>query len=336
MTSVFVSGASGFIAQHISKALVAKGYKVVGSVRSDAKGEALKKLLGAENFQYEIVGEITADGAFDQAIKSHPETTVLLHTASPFFYETTDPEKDLVVPAINGTRNILMAVKNYGPQIKRVVITSSDAAIYSYEGEQQAENSFDESSWNNISYEDAIKDPISAYYGAKSFAEKLAWKFVEQEKPNFNLAAVNPVYVFGPQAFDNEVGEKLNTSNEVINTLLKIGPSGTFESEKAGYVDVRDVAKAHIFAFEEEAAVGKRLFMTNGHFSTQMLLDIINEKFPQLQGKVPKGNPGSGPADIATLATKNNDTTRKLLGFEFTLLDKVVEDVVKQILESKL
>ena len=331
MTSVFVSGASGFIAQHIVKALIAKGYDVVGSVRSEAKGETLKKCLNSEKFQYELVKDITADGAFDAAIKAHPEVTVLLHTASPFFYDTTDPEKDLVIPAINGTRNILAAVKKYGPQIERVVITSSDAALYSYEGEQDALNSFDESSWNGISYEDAIKDPISAYYGAKTIAEKLTWQFLEEEKPNFKLAAVNPVYVFGPQAFDSEVGEKLNTSNEMINTLLKVGPSGSFENDKGGYVDVRDVAKAHIFAFENDSAINQRLFMTNGNFSTQMMVDIINEKFPQLKGKVPKGTPGSGPADIKTLASKRNEKTRHLLGFEFTPLEKIVEDVVAQI-----
>ena len=131
MTSVFFFCAFGFIAQHIVKVLFAKGYVVVGLVCSDAKGETLKNCLNSEKFQYELVKDITADGAFDAAIKAHPEVTVLLHTASPFFYDTTDPEKDLVIPAINGTRNILAAVKKYGPQIERVLTTSSDAAFYS-------------------------------------------------------------------------------------------------------------------------------------------------------------------------------------------------------------
>lgn len=334
-TTVFVSGASGFIAQHIVKALVAKGYNVVGSVRSEGKGDALKLNLEDGKFQYEVVKDITGDGAFDLAIKKHPEVTVLLHTASPFFYDTTDPEKDLVIPAIDGTRNILTAITEYGPQIKRVVITSSDAALYSFEGEQDALKEFDESSWNAISYEDAIKDPIEAYYGAKTFAERLAWKFVDEKKPNFELAAVNPVYVFGPQAFDSEVRDKLNTSNEMINHLLKTGPQGTFDNDKGGFVDVRNVAEAHLFAFESDQAPGQRLFMNNCTFSTQMMVDVIGQKFPQLKEKLPQGTPGSGPDDVKTLAKKNNQKTRELTGIEFIPMEQTVEDVVSQILRRE-
>ena len=57
MTSVFVSGATGYIAQHIVKTLLEKNYKVVGSVRSTEKGEKLKKLLQSANFNYEVVNE---------------------------------------------------------------------------------------------------------------------------------------------------------------------------------------------------------------------------------------------------------------------------------------
>lgn len=333
--TVFVTGASGFIAQNIVKLLINKGYEVVGTVRNAEKGENLKSYLKSEKFKYEVVPDINQEGAFDEALKKNPQVTFLLHTASPFFYDTTDPEKDLIVPAIGGTRNILGAIKKHAPQVERVVITSSDAAIYSAEDEQDGTLSFDESSWNKISYEAATKDPISAYYGAKTFAEKLAWEFVEKEKPNFKLTAVNPVYVFGPQAFEQEVKEKLNTSNELINTLLKIGPDGKFDNDKGGFIDVRDVAKAHVIAFENDNVINKRLFMINDRFSTQMMLDILNKNFPELQGKIPVGNPGSGPDDISTLSKFNNDETRKLLEFKFISLEDSVTDTVSQIFKVK-
>lgn len=334
MVTVFVSGASGFIAQHIVKLLIAKGYDVVGTVRSAAKGDKLKANVGPK-FTYELVHDISAPNAFDAAISAHPEVTVVLHTASPFFYDTTDPEHDLVIPAINGTTSILAAIKKFAPQVKRVVVTSSDAAIYSSVDEQNAALSFDESSWNNILYEEAIKDPVAAYYGAKSFGEKAAWKFFE-ENPDVQakLSVVNPVYVFGPQAFENEVGDKLNTSNELIHDLTKLGPTDTFTIDKGGFVDVRDVAKAHLAAFEEDNTIGKRLFMTNGQFSTQMMVDVIRDKFPQLN--LPAGNPGAGPEHIKTLGRVSNAATRTILGFEFVPLEKTVEDTVKQILERKL
>ncbi|KAG7192395.1 methylglyoxal reductase (NADPH-dependent) gre2 [Scheffersomyces spartinae] len=337
MTSIFVTGASGFIAQHIIKLLVSKGYKVVGTVRSSSKGADLVSNLGS-NFTYEIVPDISSPNAFDEALKTHPEVTVVLHTASPFFFDTTDPEKDLIIPAIRGTENIMNAIVEYAPQVTRMVVTLSDAAIYSLVDECNPELLFNEQSWNNITYEEAVKDPVAAYYGAKLFAEKHVWKFLKEypgNKLNFAVTSVNPVYVFGPQAFDLEVKPTLNTSNQVIKTLIELGPNDAFELNMGGAVDVRDVALAHIAGFEREDTIGRRLFMTSGQFLSQMMLDIINENIPSLQGKIPRGTPGSGPQDIRSLAKTDNSATRNLLGWEFTPFKKTVIDTVNQILHVK-
>lgn len=98
MSTVFVSGATGFIAQHVIKQLIAKNYKVVGSVRSKEKGESLTEKFGS-SFQYEVVADVAAEGAFDQALENHPEVTVFLHTASPFRFDVTDIQKELLDPA---------------------------------------------------------------------------------------------------------------------------------------------------------------------------------------------------------------------------------------------
>ncbi|CCE79242.1 Piso0_001294 [Millerozyma farinosa CBS 7064] len=334
MAKVFVTGCTGFIAKNIVKFLIERGYEVVGTARSKAKGDKLREDLKSDKFSYEIVEDIIKADAFDEALKKHVDAKVVLHTASPFFYDSTDPEKDLVIPAIEGTKNILNAVHKIGRNVSRFVITSSDAAIYSYEDEQNGSLSFDETSWNNISYEDAIKDPISAYYGAKSFAEKAAWAFVKEHNPTFRLTAVNPVYVFGPQAFDSDAKGKLNTSNEMIQELISNGPDFKFENAKGGFVDVRDVALAHLKAFENADTVGKRLFMVSSRFSSQMILDILNKKFPQLKGKIPIGNPGTGEEDIKTLSKVSNSATKDLLQFPFKSLAQSVEDTVKQILKE--
>lgn len=331
MLKVFITGASGFIASNIVKQFVDNGYHVIGTVRSSAKGDKLKQLFG-DKFDYEVVENMIKEGAFDNALKNHKDVKYLLHTASPFFYDTTDPENDLVIPAIKGTENILKSIKAHGPQIERVVITSSDAAIYSSVDEQDASLSFDETSWNNITYEEAIKDPVAAYYGAKSFAEKLAWEFVKNENPNFELVAVNPVYVFGPQVDSNDAKGTLNVSNELIADVLKL-KDNDFAIDKGGFVDVRDVAKVHLLAIERPETTGKRLYCTGGKFSTQMILDIVNDKFPQLN--LPKGHPGAGPSHIATLAKTSNEKTKTLLNFEFTGLEKIIVDTVEQVLKAR-
>ena len=49
--------------------------------------------------------------------------------------------------------------------------------------------------------EEALSDGHLAYMGSKKFAEKAAWDFVENEKPEFTLSTVNPVMIFGPVTY---------------------------------------------------------------------------------------------------------------------------------------
>lgn len=311
---ILVTGALGFIAQHIVKLLVQKEYKVVGTVRLAAKGDKMAANLGP-NFQYVLVEDMTLPGAFDAVFEQFP-FKVAIHTASPFFYESSDVEKDLIEPAVNGTKSFISAVKK--SSVEHVVFTLSDAALYSATDEQNPNLKFDETSWNNISLEEAKKDPVSAYYGGKAFAEKLIWALPR-------VTTVNPVYVFGPQAFDNEVSARLNTSNEVINGLLKAGSEGTFENEKGGFVDVRDVAKAHVLAFERRLT-GRRLFMTNGNFCTQMMADVLLKH----GYKVPRG---AGDYKME-LAMSSNKATRDLLGIDLVPFDATVLDTALQIIRQ--
>lgn len=333
LTSVFVSGATGFIAQHIVKLLLAQGYKVVGTVRSASKGEHLAKLLDSPNFSYEVVADVEPVGAFDEALKAHPEVTVFLHTASPFHFKATDAEKELLLPAVNGTKNALTAIAKYGPQIKNVVVTSSYAAISTAENEANPDKIHDEDSWNDITWEASKVDAIAGYRGSKKFAEKAAWDFVAAEKPDFVINYVNPSFVFGPQAFDSEVKDSLNTSSEIINLLVKLTPESKIPGVRGGFVDVRDVAKAHLVAFEKPIK-NKRLLLNAGRFAAQDIIDILNENVELLKGKLPVGSPGAGAAINASMCHIVNNKTKETLGFPLIDLKKTVLDSVDQILAS--
>lgn len=329
--TVFVSGASGFIALHTVKVLIEKDYKVVGSVRSAEKGENIKKLLKSDNFSYEIVPDIGQPGAFDEALQKHPELTAFLHTASPFHFKVTDPVKDLIEPAVEGTKNALKAIHKYGTNVKRVVVTSSYAAIMDIEKVSSPEVVSTEETWNPITLEDAVKDPLRGYLASKTFAEKAAWDFVKAEKPKFSLSTVNPVYVFGPQAFDEEVKSELNTSSEIINTITKLKENDPIPSQSGYFIDVRDVAKAHLKAFSSEETRGQRLLTSDRFFVAQDILDIYHKNFPKEAAKLPKGTPGSGENAVEGAAKIDNSKTRKLLGFEFISLEKSVVDSISQI-----
>lgn len=86
-----------------------------------------------------------------------------MHTASPYSFKVDDPVRDFLDPAIKGTTGILKSIKTYAPAVKRVVITSSSAAILN---PKKHEKVYDESNWSPITWEEALQ-PQFTYVGSK-------------------------------------------------------------------------------------------------------------------------------------------------------------------------
>ncbi|EGW35547.1 NADPH-dependent methylglyoxal reductase GRE2 [Spathaspora passalidarum NRRL Y-27907] len=333
-TTVFVSGANGFIAQHIVKQLISKNYKVLGSVRAATKGEELAANLNSPNFSYVVVPDIGVAGAFDDALKSHPEVIIFLHTASPFRYDIQDIEKELLNPAVNGTKNALKSVQEYAPQVTNVVVTSSFAAIGWSNKYFDPTKVSTEEDWNPQTWQDALANPDDGYLGSKKFAEQAAWEFVKIEQPNFRLTTVNPPVAFGPQAFPIKNKKELNTSAEVINGLLKLQQGYDIPEVRHLFVDVRDVAAAHISAFENPDAAGKRLFVSSGPWSAQGIVNIFHKNFPQLS-YIPIGEPWKDTLYRSSTFKFDNSKTVEILKVDLRPLEVSIVDAVQQILEAK-
>lgn len=325
-TTVIVSGSNGFIAQHVVDALIKDGYKVIGTVRSVEKGEAMKKNFN-KNFDYEILKDLGVDGAFDELLKKHKEAKYFLHTASPFAFDVQDIEKDLLLPAVDGVKDLFNSIHKYAKNIEKVVLTSSLAANANVLDEKTPVS---ETTWNSITWEESKANGMLGYTASKKFAEKAAWDFMETVKPSFALTTVNPTYVFGPQQFQSEVRDKLNLSNEFINSILKLSPDGELPPLGWTSVDVRDVAKAHVVALDNKDTTGERLILSNEKLTTQEVLDIIHKHFPQFN--IPKGTPGVYQTSGAPI---EDTLTRKLLGFKYIPFDKTIIDLVDQVVEYR-
>ena len=97
---------------------------------------------------YVIVKDISQPNAFDEAVKSDPPFEAVIHTASPFHYNAQDAKKDILDPAVIGTTGILKAIKHSAPSVRRVVLTSSFAAMMNPESPHKT---FSEADWNPIS-----------------------------------------------------------------------------------------------------------------------------------------------------------------------------------------
>lgn len=336
--SVFVSGATGFIAQHIVGQLLDQNYKVIGTARSQEKIDNLQSKFGNNpNFTMEIVEDIAVPNAFDEAIKKHAkDIKVVLHTASPFHFNTNEVEKDLLIPAVNGTKGILESIKKYAADsVEKVVITSSFAAMLDISKGSDSSVIFTEEDWNPDTWESCQSNAVAAYCGSKKFAEDAAWEFLKEnkDKVKFTLNTVNPVYVFGPQKFDSDVSERLNTSCELVNQFVHAKPETNVAGVSGQFIDVRDVAKAHLLAFQRDDIKGQRLLLANGNFSAQDIIDQLNEDFDVLRGKIPVGEPQSGAQHKPITCSINNDKTKKALGFEFISFKKTIHDTAEQILK---
>lgn len=335
--TVFLSGATGYIAQHIlGQLLETKKYKIVGSVRSQEKADALKtNFQNNEDLSFVFVDDIAKEDAFDAAFQKHgAEFDYILHTASPFTFEIKDNKKDLIIPAINGTKSIVQATVKYAPNVKKFVVTSSYAAVASPSADYIKSNTLNEETWNDQPLEEAVKDPIASYYYSKTAAERAVWDLHKSLNAKFKVTSINPVFVFGPQQFDSSVTKKLNTSCEFINGIVHSQLDDPVSNDiKGAFVDVRDVAKAQVAAIADDKLAGHRLILSAGRFSLQSLADIINKKYPQLKGKIARGVPGSDKEAIDSLATLDNHVTKELLGFEFIGLTESVMDTVNQILK---
>lgn len=279
---VLVTGASGFIASHIVARLLAKGYRVRGTVRNPNKVADvahLKALPGAAERLELFAADLLSPGSFDAAARG---CEVVLHTASPYVMNPKDAQKDLVDPALQGTLNVLQSCAAAG--VRRVVLTSSMAAITD---EPESDRVLTEADWNVKSTLD--RNP---YYLSKTLAEKAAWRFVEEQKPSFDLVVINPFLVIGPS-----LSPGLNTSNQIFIDLLNGVYPGVMNLTW-GFVDVRDVADAHVLAVENPAASGRHICAAES-VGMRELVELLGELGYSDGYKLPKLGMDCAVGDVA-------------------------------------
>ncbi|QRV84238.1 NADPH-dependent methylglyoxal reductase GRE2 protein [Ceratobasidium sp. AG-Ba] len=340
--NVLLTGGNGFIAVHIIVYLLQHGHTITTTVRSESKTTYLRnKFSSAVNegqLKFAIVGDITVPGAFDEVIKSNRFDAVL-HTSSPFVFDVKDITNELLLPAINGTTEILKSVKAHGPSVKRVVVTSSFASIVDLAQGNRPGYAYSEKDWNPITFESAQKDTVAGYYGSKKLAEKAAWEFMETESPNFELVTLCPPMVYGPVLQEVPAMNKLNTSSTAFYSIFT---GETKELKFPGvwlWVDVRDIALAHVRAIEKPGVGGQRFLISQGTFNVGQVADFIWKHYPErAEAKgISKSTPEVGyPAEGNYYP--DNTKSKQLLGLEYNSFENMLKDQLDQFvaLEKEL
>lgn len=158
----------------------------------------------------------------------------------------------------------------------------------------------------------------------QTLAERAAWDFIWSEKPSFDIVSINPGLVFGPLLHD--LG-RINTSNQRIADMVhgkfaqgRLPPTGIHF-----WVDVRDMALAHVRAVEVPAAGFERFVVATGPMSNKAVCDLIYEDSPELRDKLPSGTVDDTPPGLPMVTSQK---AVEILDLKFRPLVESVRDTV--------
>ncbi len=340
---VLVTGANGYVAGWLVKKLLEEGCTVHAAVRDPENQEKVSHLheLAEEHagtirfFQTDLLDE----GSYAEAMQG---CELVFHTASPFTSDYTDPQRDLVDPAVLGTQNVLNQATRTST-VKRIVLTSSCAAIYTdcTDLDITPGKVFTEGVWNSTASLD-----YQPYSYSKTLAEKKAWDIAKQQE-QWDLVVINPALVMGPP-----LNPKATTS-ESFTILKQLGDGsmkGGVPDIGLGVVDVRDVAVAHYRAGFIPEAEGRHI--TCGHNTSLLELALaLRSKFGDKYHIPNRALPKwlitlVGPImdkSISRRFLKNNvdcpwraDNTKskEALGVTYRPLQETMEDAFQSLIDS--
>lgn len=340
--TVMVTGGTGYLGGWVVKLLLEGGYRVRMTVRDRTQKEKYAPLLSAaaagpgELVIYEA--DLLKPGSFDEAAAG---TKYLIHVASPFTLKFKDPQKELIEPAVNGTRNVLAAA-TASKTVQKVIVTSSVAAILGDNADLQAAG---RTEVTEASFNETSSPEHQPYSYSKVQAEKTAWDICESQE-QWSLIVMNPAFIMGPAVTPLSNSGSLQFMLDMLRGRYRPGaPDLEF-----GYVDVRDAARAHLLALESEKAEG-RFILSERVMSVWQLAELIKAAYPSrfklplmrapkfmlylvgwafgLSCKYVKRN-------ISYPIKLNNSRSIRELGLHYTPMETTIHEMVDQLLKLGL
>ncbi|RDW87308.1 hypothetical protein BP5796_03002 [Coleophoma crateriformis] len=325
---VFVTGGNGHVSQHVIHQLlsISPGPTVRTSVRSNLSAKKLRDVFNSDKLQIILIADITSDGAFDAALET---VTHLAHIASPIVINPKDVKSELLDPAIRGTTGILKSALKI-ESMKSIVMTGSFAAVFDSMYGWRPDYTYTPEDWFPITYSEAADPALDltkwperwrcdiAYCSSKVLAEKAALGLWKEANPTWQLTFILPTYIVGPYLTGIQSPEDLNYSNGLI--WKAVSGKWTGDWVYPYWVDVRDVAKAHLEALQREEASGKRFILATKNVKLSEIAEIARKNFPTLRPSDGYHSPETYSIDTSDSALLGMD---RAIPFEQSMVDMI-------------
>ncbi len=275
MSRICVTGAAGFIAGHVITDLLDDGHVVHATVRNlgdDAKRahlDALEERYPGKLTLFEA--DLLEPGSLDTALEG---CDALIHTAAAVILASRDPQKKIIDVAVKGTQNVLDSVART-PSVKRIVMTSSIAAVMSYD---QLDATYTEDDWCRS--DDIRLDP---YGMGKAQSERLLWEFADKYADRVQAVAINPSVVIGPPLAKHQIRSSLSFIRDLVGwTYPACAPM------RLHLVDVGDVSKGHVRALTSDKAVGHRIIFSDRPMTMLEISKVLSRKYETPKRVLPR------------------------------------------------
>jgi len=339
-----VTGAAGYLASWVVEKLLKDGHAVHATVRDLGDRLKIQHLLDlSDRFPNNLTlfeADLLVKGSFDRAMAG---CSVVIHTASPYFLEKPrNPEAQLIKPALNGTLNVLASV-NKTKTVKRVVLTSSIAALYNDACDVGP-------SVNHMVQEKDInpnKDiSHNPYAYSKTVAEQAAWE-AQKKQDRWNLITIHPGAMFGPSVSKRVDVTSVGMILQFLNGSFRAGVPRLW----LGVVDVRDVASAHVQAAVLSAAKGRYIIVAES-LSLFEISKLMRVGEFGIKNKLPRGETSKalvwliGPfvgmqrryvaRNVNYPVYFDNDRSKLELGIHYRRPTETFNDHIQQIVKDGL
>ena len=242
MAKVLVTGATGFLGEHLCRVLVEQGDTVRGLARSRS---GVLADLGVEH----VRGDVLTGPELDTALVG---MDAVFHLAGAVSRDPDDAQRMMRLH-VDGTRRVLERMA--AAKITRMVLASTSGTI----GVSKEEEILDESA--------PYAEEIVAgwpYYASKIYQERLA--FEHGQRLGIEVVAINPSLLLGPG------DRRLSSTGDVRKFLKKQIP--TVPDGGMNFVDARDAAVATANALTHGRA-GERYLLGGPNWTMKEFFDRL-------------------------------------------------------------